>query len=124
MPRNVHITEPIYEVINETRVKKKKDNENIKNKRAARGDQMTGMGNKPKVTTAEECQYNDLVDDVSDVISVSDVDSFTFSESNNGSYTDTSRKSFESVCVSSSETSTSSTKEGSKRERKIKIQTF
>ena len=113
VPRKVHMTEPIYEVINETRVKMKKDNENVKYKR---GDQMTGMANTSKVTTAEECQYNDLVDDVSDVISESDVDSSTFNESNNGSYTDTSGKSFESVYVSSSETSTSLTEEDSERE--------
>ena len=114
--RHVNMMGPIYEVIKEIGTSEGKGHENVKNKIVARCHTIREM--KSKSTTKEECQESDLVDDVSDVITVSDVDSFTFSESTSGSYTDTSSsKSFGSMYVSSSETSTSPTEEESEEEK-------
>ena len=109
--KHVHMTEPIYEVINETKRKEEKGDKNTKHRSVSRCNEMTGMENKPKFTTKEECQESDLIDDVSDVIDGSDVDSFTYSESTSGSNTDTSGESFDSVNVSSCEKSSSPTEE-------------
>ena len=114
--RHINTMGPIYEVIKEIGTSEGKGHENVKNKIVARSHTIRKM--KSKSTTKEECKESDLVDDVSDVITVSDVDSFTFSESTSGSYTDTSSgKSFESMYVSSSETSTSPTEEETEEEK-------
>ena len=112
--RHANMMGPIYEVIKEIETSEGKGHENVKNKIVARCHTIR-MQSKP--TTKEEYQESDLVDDVSDVITVSDVDSFTFSESTSDSYTDTSSKSFESMYVSSSETSTGPTEEESEEEK-------
>ena len=114
--RHVNMMGPIYEVIKEIGTSEGKVHENVKNKIVARCHTIRKM--ESKSTTKEECQESDIVDDVSDVVTVSDVDSFTFSESTSGSYTDTSSsKSSESMYVSSSETSTSPTEEESEEEK-------
>ena len=106
--RHVHMTEPIYEVIKEGKINERKQNGTVEKKTFVRGVAKKRMENKYEATTNEERQESDIIDNVSDVIDGSDVDSFTYSKSTSGSsYTDTSGESFEPVYVSSCDSSTS-----------------